>query len=145
MKTWKSVGITLAMAILSSGCGMSETKVIEAKPLEGVKTLAASEQTKKLDTEVLAFLREGYTIASARYYMVEGDIPWIAVSKSVQNQMAEKSFERKIFPWYEPGFDFVEVYPQANGKAFAVAMPKGTKSSAEKLVGYYVLTATAKR
>jgi len=84
-----------------------------------------------------------YTIASARYFAVPGEVPWFAVSKSVQNQMAETSIQRVIFEWNDPGIDFVEVYPQGDG-AFAVAMPKGTKSSAEKLIGFYVLRAAKK-
>ena len=73
-------------------------------------------------------------------YQVPGEIPWIAVSKSVQNQMAEKSIQRTMFAWYEPGIDFVDIYPQGKKAAFALAMPKGTNPSAEKLVGLYILS-----
>jgi hypothetical protein len=119
---------------------MAEAALFEAKPLDGAKPVEASEATKKLDAEVTAFMRDKYTIASAKYYSVAGEIPWIAVSKNVQNQMAEKSIKKVMFEWYEPGLDFIEVYPQGK-QAFAVAMPKGTKSSEEKLIGFYTLNA----
>jgi hypothetical protein len=142
MKTWKNAKFVVALAMLALGCGMAESVVFQPKPLDGVKEVAAGEGSKKLDAEVTAFLRNKHVIASARYYLVPGEYPWIAVSKSVQNQMAEKGIQRVMFDWYEPGLDFVEVYPQGkSGAAFAVAMPKGTKSSAEKLVGFYVLSA----
>jgi hypothetical protein len=121
---------------------MAEDKVFQPKPLENMKEVAASEDSRKLDAEVTAFLRNKFVIASARYYRVPGEIPWIAVSKTVQNQMAEKSIRRTMFEWYEPGIDFVEVYPQGkSGGAVAVAMPKGTSPSADKLIGFYVLSA----
>ncbi|MBI4907375.1 MAG: hypothetical protein HY820_27365 [Acidobacteria bacterium] len=144
MQTWKNVRIVIALATLAWGCGMAETKVLQPKPLDGMKQVLASADSKRLDGEVTVFLREKYAIASARFYQVPGEIPWIAVSKSVQNQMAEKSIQPAIFEWHEPGIDFIDVYPQGkNGAAFAVAMPKGTKSSADKLVGFYVLSAPA--
>jgi hypothetical protein len=144
MKTWKNARIVAALALLAWGCGMAENTVFQPKPLDGMKGVAAAENTRQLDAEVTAFLRNKYAIASAHYFEVPGDIPWIAVSKSVQNQMAEKSIQRTMFAWYEPGIDFVEVYPEGkNGAAFAVAMPKGTKSGSDKLVGFYVLSAPA--
>ena len=144
MRTWKYARILVTLAMMVSGCGMGKSTVFQPKPLDGMKEVPASAESKKLDAEVTAFLRNKYAIASARYYQVPGEIPWIAVSKSVQNQMAEKSIQPVMFEWYEPGIDFVEVYPQGNnGAAFAVAMPKGTKSSSDKLVGFYVLSAPA--
>jgi hypothetical protein len=142
MTTWKNVSGILAFAMMTWGCGMSDNTVFQPKPVDNAKEVAASELSKKLDAEVAAFLRNKYTVGSARYYSVAGEIPWIAVSKSVQNQMVEKSFKRVMFEWYEPGLDFVEVYPQGKA-AFAVAMPKGTKSSSDKLVGFYVLNPPA--
>lgn len=135
------------LAMTAWGCGMADVKVVQPKPLDGMKEVAASGDTAKLDAEVKAFLRDKFVIASGRYYQVPAEIPWIAVSKSVQNQMAEKSFKPAMFEWYEPGIDFVEVYPQGKeGAAFAVAMPKGASPSGEKLVGYYVLnTPSAKK
>ena len=91
-----------------------------------------------------ALLRNKYAIVSARYYRVAGDVPWLAVAKSVQNQMAQKSIQRTMLDWYEPGIDFIEIYPQGtSGAAFALAMPKGTKTNSDKLVGFYVLGAPA--
>ena len=120
---------------------MAKSNVFQPTPLDGMNGVPASEASEKLDAEVEAFLRGQFSIESARYYLVPGDIPWIAVSKSVQNQMAEQSIQRTMFDWYEPGIDFVEVYPQGNsGAGFAVAMPQGTNSRAEKLVGFYVLS-----
>jgi hypothetical protein len=142
----KYARIVVGLTLLAWGCGMAESPVVEPKPLEQMKEVSASADSKKLDAEVTAFLRDKYTISSARYYQTPGEIPWIAVSKNVQNQMKEKSIERKLFEWYEPGLDFVEVYPQGkNGGAFAVAMPKGTKSDAQKLVGFYVLSAATEK
>jgi hypothetical protein len=142
MQLWKGARIAVAVAIVTWGCGMADITVFQPKPLDRMKEVPGSADSKKLDAEVTAFLRNKYVIASAHYYQTPGEIPWIAVSKSVQNQMAEKSIQRTMLEWYEPGIDFVELYPQGkNGAAFAVAMPKGTKSDADKLVGYYVLSA----
>lgn len=143
MRIWKNARIVAALGIAALGCGMADA-VFQPKPLDAMKEVPAAEESKKLDADVTAFLRNQYAIASARYYHVPGEIPWIAVSKSVQNQMAEKKIEQKLFDWEEPGIDFVEVYPQGKkGAAFAVAMPTGTKSSADKLVGFYILSAPA--
>ncbi|BDC47811.1 hypothetical protein F183_A01270 [Bryobacterales bacterium F-183] len=140
MTKWKSAKTVLGLAVLAWGCSMAEAALFEPKPLDGAKATEASEATKKLDAEVTAFLRDKYSIASARYYTVAGEIPWIAVSKNVQNQMAEKGIKKVMFEWYEPGLDFVEVYPQGK-QGFALAMPKGRKSDSEKLIGFYTLTA----
>ncbi len=143
MNAWKNGTILIALATIAWGWDMGETKAFQPKPLESMKEVQTSEESKKLDAEVTVFLRDRFTIASARYYQVPGEIPWIAVSKSVQNQMAEKSHKRAMFEWYEPGIDFVEIYPQGkDGDAFAVAMPKGANPSADKLVGFYVLRAS---
>jgi hypothetical protein len=147
MTKWKNtitvVGVALAM-LLAWGCGMAETSVFQPKLVNGMKEVPASEDSEKLDAEALAFFRDQFSIDSARYYQVPAEIPWIAVSKSVQNQMAELSIQRTMFEWYEPGIDFIEVYPQGNdASAFAVAMPKGTNPSADKLVGFYGLSAPA--
>ncbi|HLK63430.1 MAG TPA: hypothetical protein VKU19_08320 [Bryobacteraceae bacterium] len=142
MRPWKNASIVVALAMSAWGCGMAEIKVFQPKPLDNLKEVPATDDSKKLDAEVTAFLRNQYAIASARYYQAPGEIPWIAISKSVQNQMAEKSIQRTMFDWYEPGIDFVEVYPEGKN-AFAVAMPTGTKSNADKLVGFYILSANA--
>ena len=104
-----------------------------------MKEVPASDKSAGLDAEVQAFLRDRFTIESARYYVLPGDVPWLAVSKSVENQMAERSIRRTIFEWYEPGLDFVEVYPQGDAEAFAVAMPKDGPTSEAKLIGFYRL------
>jgi len=130
----------MALAAILWGCGMAESAVFEPKPLDGMKAAPEGTDSAALDAEVTAFLRDEYTIVSSRYYQVAGEIPWIAVSKNIQNQMAAKSIQPVMFDWYEPGLDFVEVYPQGGG-GFAVAMPQGTRSNAEKLVGFYVLKA----
>lgn len=146
MRLWKNTGIiiTLVLAIFTWEYGMTETRIFQPKPLDGMKEVPTSKDSEKLDAEAIAFFRGKFSIQSAHYYQVPGEIPWIAVSKSVQNQMAEKSIQRTMFEWYEPGIDFIEVYPQGNnGAAFAVAMPKGANLSADKLVGFYVLSAPA--
>ncbi len=136
--------MALMLAIFAWEVGMSETRLFQPKPLDGMKEVPASKDSEKLDAEAMAFFQGRFSIQSARYYQVSGKIPWIAVSKSVQNQMAEKCIERTMFEWYEPGIDFVEVYPQGNaGAAFAVAMPKETDLNADKLIGFYVLSAPA--
>lgn len=106
-----------------------------------MKQSPANAETEKLDAEVTAFLRDSYEIESARYFRVAGEVPWIAVSKSIRNQMAQKSIQSVMFDWYEPGIDFVDVYPQGSDGAFAVAMPQGSQSGADKLIGFYVLKA----
>ena len=136
--------MTLMLAIVACEVGVTETRVFQPKPLDGMNEVPASKDSEKLDAEAIAFFRGRFSIQSARYYRVSGKIPWIAVSKSVQNQMAEKSIQRTMFEWYEPGIDFVEIYPQGNnGAAFAVAMPKETDLNADTLVGFYVLSAPA--
>jgi hypothetical protein len=144
MKRWKNkrIVVVLALVMLSWACDKVETKVFRPKPLDSMKEVQVSEESKKLDAEVLTFFRDQFSIKSAHYYLLPGEIPWIAFSKSVQNQMAEKLIRRTVFDWYEPGIDFIEVYPQGNNDTvFAVAMPKGTNPSADKLIGFYVLTA----
>ena len=131
----------MAVVLMAWGCSMAETNVFRPKPLEGMVEVAASEQSEALDAEATAFLRGRYAIESARYYHLEGEVPWIALSKSVQNQMAERSIERTLFEWYEPGLDFTEVYPQGPDAAFAIAMPGASAPDAEKLVAFYVLRA----
>jgi hypothetical protein len=144
MGTWKNAIFLVVTAIFAWGCGMAEPKVVQPKPPNGMKEVKSSEESKKLDAEVREFLRSEYTIASARYFARESDIPWISISKSVQNQMAEKSIKPTMFAWYEPGLDFVEVYPQpAQGGAFALAKPKEGSLDAVELIGYYVLSAPA--
>jgi hypothetical protein len=138
--------ISLAFALLLWGCHLAESAIVEPKPLASAKELTAGDESKKLDADVIEFVRGRYTIVSARYYRIGADVPWVAISKNVQNQMAEKSIKRVMLDWYEPGIDFVETYPQGQeGAAVAVAMPKGAKSSAEKIVGYYVLGPGAKK
>jgi len=145
MNQWRNarfpVAALWAAVWLTVGCGMAEnTALIQPKAPANAKELQAGEESRKLDADVTALLRGKYSIVSARYFRVGSDIPWAAVSKAIQNEMAEKSIQRTMLDWYEPGIDFLEIYPQAKaGQAFAVAMPKGARSSAEKVVGYYLL------
>jgi hypothetical protein len=139
MSTWKYAKVA-TFALLTWGCGMAESVEFQPKPPDGASTVGAGAETGKLDADVTALLRDKYAIVSARYYRVAGDVPWLAVAKSVQNQMAQKSIQRTMLDWYEPGIDFIEIYPQGtSGAAFALAMPKGTKTNSDKLVGFYVL------
>ncbi|WP_320043228.1 hypothetical protein [uncultured Desulfobacter sp.] len=120
---------------------MAETMIFQPKPIEGMIKVPASADSGKLDQEVKTFCRGQFAIGSASYYQVAGEIPWLAISKSIQNQMAAKSIERTMFDWYEPGIDFIEIYPQGkNGGAFALAMPKESNLGADKLIGFYILT-----
>jgi hypothetical protein len=73
---------------------------------------SAGPNAKALDAEVTKFLRWEYKIKSVIYYQLNGDIPWIAVSKNVQNQMLEKAVKKKVFAWNNPGIDLIDVYPQ---------------------------------
>ncbi|MFZ2266294.1 MAG: hypothetical protein WAV95_01820 [Azonexus sp.] len=93
-----------------------------------------------LHGEVAQFLRGSYVIKSGNYYRFRSDVPWAAIAKNVHNQMAEKSIQRVIFSWNNPGYDFVEVYPQGD-TAFAVAMHAKGDAGQGRLVGYFVLTA----
>jgi len=144
MKTWNDAKMVVALAVMAWGCGMAESSIFQPKPPDGIDKVSASEESTKLDAEVTTFLRDKYTIASATYYHASSDAPWIAISKSVQNQMAAKSIHKMMFPWYEPGIDFIEIYPQGkNGAAFALAMPKSADFDGDKLIGFYVLSAPA--
>lgn len=145
---WKSMGLVAAVALAVTSLAwrgsMAEIKVFQPEPLGGMKEVSASADSKKLDAEAVEYFRGQFSIASARYYLTPSEIPWIAVSKSVQNQMEEKSIRRLVFDWYEPGIDFVDVYPQDNNKAaVAVVMARGTALNADRLVGYYVLSGRA--
>jgi hypothetical protein len=138
MIPWKLAMLVLVLASLVGGCSMTKGSVYQPEPLEGMTAVPSSDDTKKIDAAVTMFLRGEYVIASASYYRVPADIPWIAVSKSVKNQMAAESIQQTMFAWYEPGIDFVEIYPQGKN-AFAIAMldwPSG-----DYLVGFYVLHA----
>lgn len=105
-----------------------------------VDAAGATADIAALVEEVTKFLRGKYAIKSGSYYRFRGDVPWVAISKNVQNQMAEKSIERVIYHWSNPGYDFVDVYPQGD-TAFAVGMYSKNGPGKSKLVGYFVLTA----
>ena len=123
------------------GCNMAETRVPKSpqdKYVTEVAVADAQDWAKRLDAELIALLRGGYTIESVHYYRFHRDIPWIAIAKNVQNQMSEMAVARQTIEWAEPGLDFAELYPQGK-KAFAVAMLKDTPNNAAKFVGYYLL------
>jgi hypothetical protein len=142
MGRWKFWSSVVVIAFCAWGCGMAETRVIQPKPPDGTKEVKPSGETRILDAEVKTFLRDEFTIVSARYFQPASAIPWISISKSVQNQMAEKSVKRTMFEWYEPGLDFVEVYPQEKNRgAFALAIPKESRLDSVRLIGFYVLSA----
>ncbi len=73
---------------------MAETMIFQPKPIEGMIKVPASADSGKLDQEVKTFCRGQFAIGSASYYQVAGEIPWLAISKSIQNQMAAKSIGR---------------------------------------------------
>lgn len=100
----------------------------------------AAAEIAALHEELAKFLRDKYAIKSGHYYRFRADVPWVAISKNVQNQMAEKSVQRVIFDWNNPGYDFVDVYPQGD-TAFAVAMYSKSGAKKTRLVGYFELTA----
>lgn len=105
-----------------------------------VPATSAAAEIAALREEVTQFLRGKYVIQSGSFYRFRSDVPWVAISRRVQNQMAEKSIRRMVYDWNSPGRDFVDVYPQGN-TAFAVAMDaKGAKAQGS-LVGYFVLVA----
>ncbi len=128
------------LALVLAGCSMFESRPFQPKPWDNMRQIAASDATRVLDGEVSAFLRDKYTIVSARHFQVAADTSWISVSKFVQNEMAAKSFKPVMFDWYEPGLDTIDVYPQGKS-GFAVAQPKETRPTEEKLIGFYVLKA----
>lgn len=142
--TRKSAFLGTALLSLSlSGCSMADTTIPISPVNANVKVADESAvntgaNSKALDAEVTKFLRGKYKIKSVAYYTFGGGIPWAAISKSVQNQMLEKSINRVVFAWNEPGLDFVDVYPQGDD-AFAVAMYTKSSRGDEKFVGYYVL------
>lgn len=108
-----------------------------------VKVVAAADakaDIAALHDELTKYLRDKYTIQSGSYFRFSKDVPWVAISKNVQNQMAEKSIERVVFEWNNPGYDSVDVYPQGK-TAFAVAMHSKSGPGKPKFVGYFVLTA----
>jgi hypothetical protein len=135
--------LALIFGLLFSGGSMADT-VTPNPPLgDHVKVVDAAGTVAEialLHAEVEQFLRGSYAIKSGNYYRFRGDVPWVAIAKNVHNQMAEKSIQRVIYGWNNPGYDFVEVYPQGD-TAFAVAMHARGDAGQGRLVGYFVLTA----
>lgn len=139
---YSSRATALLFGLFLSGSTMSD--VIKANPPTGehVAAVQADNETaeiKNLMEEVTKFVRGKYAIKSGNYYRFRGDVPWVAISKNVQNQMAEKSIKRMLFDWNNPGFDFVDVYPQGDS-AFAVAMSSKSSSGKSRLVGYFEMS-----
>ena len=132
----------VVFGLLSSGCTMADTVTAIPPTGDHVKTVAAADakaDIAMLHDEVSKYLRDKYTIESGQYFRFSKDVPWVAISKNVQNQMVEKSIQRVFFEWDNPGFDFVDIYPQGN-TAFAVAMLSKSGPGKPKFVGYFVLT-----
>lgn len=121
---------------------MADTVTANPPTGDHVQVVAAADAKADiavLHDEVSKYLRGKYTIQSGNYYRFSKDVPWVAISKNVENQMAEKSIPRVFYEWNNPGYDFVDVYPQGN-TAFAVAMHSKSGPGKSKLVGYFVLT-----
>jgi hypothetical protein len=136
-KAWWAAVI---LGLLSSGCVAG---TITATPPTGdhvkaVDVASVTADIAALDEEVSKFLRDKYTIKSGNYFRFRADVPWVAIAKNVQNQMAEKSVQRVIYDWNNPGYDFIDVYPQGD-TAFAVAMYAKGGAGKTRLVGYFVL------
>jgi hypothetical protein len=144
---YKSLFMTAAFLGVLTSAELAAALIIPAPPagadVNALSRESAGANGKALDAEVAKFLRREYKIKSVIYYQLNGDIPWIAVSKNVQNQMLEKAVKKKVFAWNNPGIDLIDVYPQKEG-AFAVAMYTKTAPDKDKLVGYYLLTKNRK-
>jgi hypothetical protein len=129
------------MGLFMSGCSMAET-ITPKPPVEDyAKEVAATSSpvlAKALDGVVTRYLRGTYKIKSVQYYKFKSDVPWVAISKEVQNQMLEKSVKRSFFDWNEPGIDIIDIYPQGK-TAFVIAMDKKALLSKKQFVGYYVV------
>jgi hypothetical protein len=129
------------MGLFMSGCSMAET-ITPKPPVENyAKEVAAASSpalAKALDGVVTKYLRGTYKIKSVQYYKFKSDVPWVAISKEVQNQMLEKSVKRSFFDWNEPGIDIIDVYPQGK-TAFVIAMDKKALLAKKQFVGYYVV------
>ena len=93
---------------------------------------------KALSAQVIEIFGSKYTISGSHYFAVSADVPWIAISKNVQNQMLERSIHQSHYDKADPGIVLVDFYPQPHG-AFVLAMDKGSSRESEKLVGYFVL------
>jgi hypothetical protein len=130
----------MMFGLLCSGNTLAETITANPPTGEHVKVAGVTADIAAFHKEVTKFLRDKYAIKSGNYYRFRGDVPWVAISKQVQNQMAEKSIQRVLYDWNNPGYDFVDVYPQGD-TAFAVAMYAKGNRGKSKLVGYFVLTA----
>src|SRR5438034_273280 len=95
----RATGILVATLLLGGCTRMAESNVegivTPASPSKqyAVEVTAAQmpSETKQLDAEVTQFLRQSAAIRSVRYYKFSKDVPWIAISKDVQNQMSAKS------------------------------------------------------
>ncbi len=123
---------------------MADTVTANPPTGDHVKTVAkadAKADIAALNDEVTKYLRDKYSIESGSYYRFSKDVPWVAISKNVQNQMVEKSIRPVFFEWHNPGYDFVDIYPQGK-TAFAVAMLSKSGPGKPKFVGYFVLSTT---
>lgn len=97
-------------------------------------------EQKALDAQVTKIFGSKYRIASSRYFAASADVSWVAISKSVQNQMLERSIKRSHYDSEKPGIVLVDFYPQPHG-AFVLAMDRNAGRQGERLVGYFVLQA----
>lgn len=93
---------------------------------------------KALDAQVTKIFGSKYVISSSQYFAVSVDVPWVAISKNVQNQMLERSISQAHYGHENPGIVLIDFYPQPHG-AFVLAMDKSSSHQGEKLVGYFVL------
>ena len=93
---------------------------------------------KALEAQVAAAFGSKYAIMASHYFSVSTDVPWVAISKNVQNQMLERSINRTHYYKENPGVDLIDFYPQSHG-AFVLAMSKNSGRQSERLVGYFVL------
>jgi hypothetical protein len=138
---WNAFLAATFLGLAVSGCSMADTATPKS-PDEKYATLvdakSVPDAAKKLDAEVIKFVRGAYTLKSAHYYRFDADVPWVAITKDVQNQMLKKSVKRIFYEWFEPGYDLIEIYPQGK-TAFAVAMDSKTLRGEKNIVGYYVL------
>ena len=109
------------------------------KYVKNTNVVKSSLEIEEINKEVIKYLRDdSVTIKSSHYYDFSGDVPWVAISKNVQNQMLEKSIPKAKFEWHNPGFDTIDVYQQKDS-SFVVALFSKHVSKKTKLVGYYVL------
>lgn len=99
---------------------------------------ACNELTGKLTS----YLRDQYTVAASRMFVMDDDIGWVVVEKLAGNQLEQhESGKRQRYEWHRPGYDLVAVWKLGllKPRYVAAAMTYEPQPDGKRIVGYYEL------